>query len=56
MPLPEMPWTQPLVNAVQPLNPFMQLFLFIIAGACIYVAIRGDAVTRTAFFIYLVAP
>lgn len=56
MSVPEMPWYSAMERAMQPLNPYTTFLLIGLAAVTVYIALKGDAVARTAWLVYLVSP
>lgn len=56
MPTPELPWYPAVEKALQPIEPYSSLVLVGIAVVCLWVAFRGDAVTKTAVLVWIVSP
>lgn len=56
MGVPEMPWYEPMEEALQPLNPYTTILLVLLGAFTIYVALRGDSIGRMAWLVYLVSP
>jgi hypothetical protein len=53
---PELPWYPVIERALRPIEPYNALALGAIAIVCLWVAFRGDAVTKTALLVWLVSP
>lgn len=54
--LPKMPWHDATVRLLEPVEPYASLLLILIAIGALWVAFRGDAVTKMAVLIWLVVP
>lgn len=56
MPAPELPWYPAMEKALRPIEPYSSLVLVGIAVIALWVAFRGDSVTKTAVMIWIVSP
>jgi len=56
MATPELPWYPAIERALRPIEPYSSLVLVGVAVLCLWVAFRGDAVTKTAILVWIVSP
>lgn len=56
MSVPEMPWYDALEKLLHPISPYSSWALVIMAIVLLWVAFRGDAVTKMAVLIWIVSP
>lgn len=51
-----MPWYNAMEEALRPISPYSTFILVVLALATLYVALRGDAVVKMAWLVYLISP
>lgn len=56
MAVPKLPWYNKLESIVAPTEGAANLFLIIIIIACLVILLKGNAVAKAAFVVYLVSP
>jgi hypothetical protein len=56
MAIPEAPWYPAFEKMLRPIEPYNSIVLVAISAICIWVAIRGDAFTKTAVLVWIVSP